>query len=167
MHIAVLAATGATGQQLLTQALERGHDVVALVRDPGRLDVPASPRLRVARADVHDPDSVVTALAGVDAIVSGLGTSRKAPPGTLTAGATALGAAASRRGVPAAAGTGGNAPNVVWLSAYGSGTSAGRAGALTRWLLHVAIGTQELADKAQADELLLAAGASEIGRAHV
>lgn len=35
--IALLGATGNVGSRLLDEALSRGHQVTALVRDPGRL----------------------------------------------------------------------------------------------------------------------------------
>ena len=149
LRIAVLGATGATGRRLLDQALDRGHTVVALARDPARGVLPASPRLEVVAADVRDPASVAAALTGVDAVVSGLGAAKKAPPGTLTAGATAV-----------TAGDGTLPWHVVWLGAFGSGSSAGPAGAPTRLLLRMALGAEELADKARADDLLLAAGAT-------
>ena len=150
LRIAVLGATGATGRRLLDQALDRGHTVVALARDPARIALPPSPRLEVVAADVHDPASVAAALTGVDAVVSGLGAAKKAPPGTLTAGATAVTAQGGDT-VPG---------RVVWLGAFGSGRSTGPAGASTRLLLRLALGVEELADKARAEELLLAAGAT-------
>ena len=38
MKIAVLGATGRTGRLVVTEARRRGHHVVAVVRDPARLD---------------------------------------------------------------------------------------------------------------------------------
>jgi uncharacterized protein YbjT (DUF2867 family) len=66
MRIAVLAASGRTGRQLAGQALERGHDVVALVRDPDRLRLPRSANLDVVAADVRRPGTAPT-LAGLAA----------------------------------------------------------------------------------------------------
>lgn len=144
MRIAVLGSTGGTGHQLLTQALDRGHTVTALVRDPSRLSSPPSASLEVVTGDVHDPAEVASALSDVDVVVSGLGAVQKGRPGTLTAGATAL--------------VGG--PRVVWLTAFGSGSSGAAAGPLTRLLLPLVLGRAELQDKARAEELLLPAGAS-------
>lgn len=75
--ILVLGATGNTGQKFVKLALERGHDVIALVRDPAR--VPAHPNLDVIMGDVMDSAAVTKAAKGVDAVVSCLGI-RKADP---------------------------------------------------------------------------------------
>src|SRR4051812_28940728 len=114
LRIAVLGATGALGGHLVGQALARGHTVVALVRDPGRLPVPASPTLTVVTADVHRPESIVDGLDDADAVVSGLGNAA-GDVGTLTAGARAL--ALAREHDPAL--------RLVWIGALGSGESAG------------------------------------------
>lgn len=37
MKIAVLGATGQTGQQLVNQALQQGHIITAIVRNPAKL----------------------------------------------------------------------------------------------------------------------------------
>lgn len=39
MKIAVLGATGQTGQHLVNQALQQGHSVTAVVRNPGKLTI--------------------------------------------------------------------------------------------------------------------------------
>ena len=39
MRITMLGATGGTGRQLVSQALQRGHQVDAVVRDPARAAV--------------------------------------------------------------------------------------------------------------------------------
>ncbi|GAB2846242.1 NAD(P)-dependent oxidoreductase [Lentzea nigeriaca] len=72
MKLAVFGATGGTGVELLRQALDAGHEVVALARDPGAVPV-RHDRLHVRRGDVHDPDSVVGVVDGTAAVVSALG----------------------------------------------------------------------------------------------
>lgn len=73
MRLTIFGATGGTGTCLVQQALAAGHEVTAVVRDPARLSVPASPRLRVITADVLDPASIVTSVAGVDAVITAIG----------------------------------------------------------------------------------------------
>lgn len=46
MRLAVLGATGLTGGLLVTQALDDGHDVTVLVRDPSRMSA-SHPRLTI------------------------------------------------------------------------------------------------------------------------
>lgn len=74
MRLVVLGATGGIGRHVVTQALEAGHEVVALVRDPS--GVPgSSDRLAVHKTDVMDPDALTTELAEINpgAVVSALG----------------------------------------------------------------------------------------------
>jgi putative NADH-flavin reductase len=73
MRLTIFGATGGTGTCLVRQAVAAGHEVTAVVRDPARLAVPASPRLHAVTADVLDPASIVTSVGGVDAVVSAIG----------------------------------------------------------------------------------------------
>src|SRR3984957_20735535 len=72
MKIAVIGGAGRTGRQVVRQALDRGHEVVAVARSPEKLNV-ADDRLTVAAADVHDADALARAVVGADAIVSTFG----------------------------------------------------------------------------------------------
>ena len=56
-RVLIVGATGGTGRQLVTQALERGYAVTALVRNPSRLQV-EDPQLTVIQGDVLDYASV-------------------------------------------------------------------------------------------------------------
>jgi len=78
-RLLVVGATGGTGRELVAQALERGHEVTAFVRDPAALRI-EHPRLRVACGDVLDYDSVESAVRGQDAVLSALGHRRYFPP---------------------------------------------------------------------------------------
>ena len=73
MKLLVLGATGGTGQEVVSQALEKGHLVTAFVRDPSRLKVPAD-RLRVLTGTVTgDGAPLATAVRGHDVVISALG----------------------------------------------------------------------------------------------
>ncbi len=68
MKIVLLGATGFAGSALLAEALDRGHDVTAVVRDPTKLE--ARPGLTAIRGDVHDSAALASVLAGHDALIS-------------------------------------------------------------------------------------------------
>jgi putative NADH-flavin reductase len=72
MKLTVFGATGGIGQEILRQALASGHQVTAVVRDPARLAVTGA-GLEVFRADLADPGALRSAVAGRDAVLSGLG----------------------------------------------------------------------------------------------
>ncbi|WP_330306682.1 MULTISPECIES: NAD(P)H-binding protein [unclassified Streptomyces] len=72
MKLTVFGATGGIGQEIVRQALESGHQVTAVVRDPARLTVTGA-GLEVFRADLTDPEALRPAVAGRDAVLSGLG----------------------------------------------------------------------------------------------
>lgn len=141
MKITLLAASGRTGRELTQQALERGHQVTAVVRDPAKL--PAASGLTIVRADVYDPTSIAAAVRGAGVVLSTLGVADGEQPGTLEAGATAVVAAAPGR--------------IIWMGAFGTGPSAQAAGGFTRLLLRLAMG-KELPDKIAADRAVLDAG---------
>ncbi|MFF3857698.1 NAD(P)-dependent oxidoreductase [Streptomyces sp. NPDC002209] len=74
MKLTVFGATGGVGREVVRQALDAGHEVTAVVRDPARLGVPAHDRLRVAVVrDLTDEDALLPVLAGRSAVISALG----------------------------------------------------------------------------------------------
>jgi uncharacterized protein YbjT (DUF2867 family) len=72
MKLAVFGATGLTGGFVLSQALEQGHEVTALVRDPSRVSL-SHPRLTVLCGSPTAPDDVDRCLRGADAVIHCLG----------------------------------------------------------------------------------------------
>lgn len=143
MRIAVLGASGRVGRLLVDQALERGHQVVALVRAPDRAAVATSRQVDVRRADVFCPRNF-PGLDDADVVVSAIGIGKGDGPGALVAGAKLL-AAAQRP--------------TVWLGALGSGPSERAGGLIYRAVMRTFVGA-ELAEKAEADQIALDAGAT-------
>jgi putative NADH-flavin reductase len=74
MKLTVLGATGGVGQHIVRQALDDGHQVTAVVRDPARLTA-RHDALTVSVANALDAASLTSAhaLAGADAVLSGMG----------------------------------------------------------------------------------------------
>ena len=68
MKVAIIGATGYVGSALLKEAVARGHDVTALVSDPGK--VPVSGRVLAVQADVLAQDDLAAKLKGHDAVIS-------------------------------------------------------------------------------------------------
>ncbi|XLX41241.1 NAD(P)-dependent oxidoreductase [Ectopseudomonas mendocina] len=68
MKLALIGASGYVGAPLLQEALDRGHQVTALVRHPEKL--PAHANLLAVRADVHDSAALAEQLRGHDAVLS-------------------------------------------------------------------------------------------------
>lgn len=68
MKIAVIGATGFVGSAILQEALQRGHEVTAIVRHPEK--VKPHPKLRPHKADVQKVDEVTRSVAGHDAVIS-------------------------------------------------------------------------------------------------
>jgi putative NADH-flavin reductase len=99
MRIVVFGANGGTGRLLTQQALEAGHDVVAVTRRPGQFPL-VHERLTVAAADVHDLAAVARAVAGSEVVLSTLGVPFTRKPITVySAGIASIRAAMEQHGI--------------------------------------------------------------------
>jgi uncharacterized protein YbjT (DUF2867 family) len=118
LRLLVVGATGGTGRELVAQALERGHEVTALARDPAALRIEHA-RLRAMRGDVLDPASLDLAVHGQDAVLCALGHRHFYPPSRiLSDGTRNLIGAMEAHGVR----------RFVCETSLGIGDSAGRMG---------------------------------------
>jgi hypothetical protein len=89
MKIALFGATGRIGRRLLYEALARGHQVTAIVRDPARLELNHH-RLKIVRGDVLDQDIVAARAGRHDVVMSAVGVGRDAYPHMLVDAARSL-----------------------------------------------------------------------------
>ena len=76
MKLAVIGATGGVGQRVIQLAIQKKHEVVALVRDIDKcleqqqhLEVGRDARLSVEQVDLFDAESIKDELEGVDAVI--------------------------------------------------------------------------------------------------
>jgi putative NADH-flavin reductase len=74
MNILIFGASGATGHNLVTQALKQGHFVTAFVRDPSKLQLKHA-NIRIFKGNVGDYHRVDDAMKNQDAVISALGAS--------------------------------------------------------------------------------------------
>jgi len=72
VKILVLGGTGGTGRHVVTQALEKGHEITILARDRAKAG-PAHERLRIADGDVRKTAQLGEAMRGQDAVISAIG----------------------------------------------------------------------------------------------
>ena len=68
MKVALIGSTGFVGASVLEELLQRGHEVVVLVRHPEKF--PVREHVQIIKADVQHSDEVRRAVAGADAVVS-------------------------------------------------------------------------------------------------
>lgn len=69
MKIALIGATGFVGTHLLEEALQRGHEVTAIVRDPSKIANPAD-KLTVVKGDIKNVAELAAQLKGNDVVIS-------------------------------------------------------------------------------------------------
>ena len=67
MKIALIGATGFVGSAILKEALYRGHEVTAIVRNPDTLT--PHEKLRPMKGDVYNEAEIVRLVAGSDAVI--------------------------------------------------------------------------------------------------
>lgn len=117
MKLAVFGATGLTGGLVVSQALEDGHEVTALVRDPRRVPL-SDPRLTVIGGSPVVPSDVEQCVRGAHAVIHCLGIGGKgdgAPTSLISDSVAVTLAAMGQHGVP----------RIVCMSNVGAGGSGG------------------------------------------
>jgi putative NADH-flavin reductase len=99
MKLFVIGATGRTGQEIVQQALARGHQVTAFVRSPEKISSKHE-QLTVVKGDAMDENQLFNAMQNHDAVLSTLGPRKVFKPSSmLHDSAVATTRAMSRAGV--------------------------------------------------------------------
>lgn len=118
LRVLIIGATGGTGRQLVQQALDLGHQVTALVRNPAKLQIEHT-NLKVVQGNVLDYGSVEEAMQGQNAVISALGHKRFFYPNKIQSD--------GMRNVLQAMKSC-NVPRIICETALGIGNSVGRLG---------------------------------------
>jgi putative NADH-flavin reductase len=82
MKLFVVGATGRTGQEIVQQALERGHHVTAFVRSLEAVNLKHE-RLSVLKGNATDENQLFGAMQSHDAVLSALGPRKAFKPSSL------------------------------------------------------------------------------------
>ncbi len=150
MKLGVLGASGRTGTEVVRQALDDGHQVTVLVRDPTKLGE-FKDRVQVIQGDAMDAAAVGRLVAGQDAIVNALGQVKGGPPNLMAVNARHLVAAMQAHGVQ----------RVALLSGAGIRVAQDHpslSGRAIAWVLKRMIAAQIADGRAQMDVLQVASG---------
>lgn len=145
MRLLVFGATGGTGQQLVRQALERGHDVTAFVRNPDKLTI-RHERLRVVPGDIAKAETIRSAIPGHDAILSALGTRTLGHSTLLSDAAKVIVESMESSGVR----------RLLWESSLGVGETRGQLGPLYNLILIPLFLREIFADKERQESIIRA-----------
>ena len=140
MNLTVLGAAGATGVQLVEQAIAAGHQVAALARSAENLTL-TNPNLHVVQGDATDRAVVSQAMKGADAVVSVLGAR-----GPVIAEATRAVVAAAEQAGP---------DRIVMLSSFA--VARDRLKPVSKLVTRMAMGSQ-IKDKTAGEEVLRTSG---------
>jgi uncharacterized protein len=73
VNIVIIGATGNSGRALTRAAINNGHEVTAIVRDPDKIDNFTKERVNVRTVDLFDHEKLVAALRGHDVIINAAG----------------------------------------------------------------------------------------------
>jgi nucleoside-diphosphate-sugar epimerase len=98
MNVTLTGSTGFIGSHILTELLEHGHEVTALVRDDAEADSVAATRATPAVVDLYDRSAVTSKFSGADGAI------HTASPGDATS--ANLDSAVADAAIDAFAGTG-------------------------------------------------------------
>ncbi len=98
MKVAVFGGSGSIGRSIVKEALDRGHEVTVVARNPSRLDL-RHEHLSLTTADVTRSDEVAGAVDAHDAVVSAVGVTEKGKESFLIDAARGLIEGARRSGV--------------------------------------------------------------------
>jgi putative NADH-flavin reductase len=72
VRLTILGASGRIGRHVLEQAVEAGHEVTVLVRDPARLGE-LGDRVRAVTGTISQREAVDEAVSGAEAVISAIG----------------------------------------------------------------------------------------------
>jgi uncharacterized protein YbjT (DUF2867 family) len=148
LKIVVLGAAGRTGRLVVAQALTRGDQVVAYVRNPQ--GIAAIPCLEIAVGQLDDMLALKAAINSADAVLVCLGTQGKRMKKDVDLMQKSLPPIITAMKEP-------NVPRLVLLSAYGVGDSARTAGLMARVIYRTLVAAI-YRDKERSEALLPGSG---------
>ncbi|MGP8124687.1 MAG: NAD(P)-dependent oxidoreductase [Nitrososphaerales archaeon] len=144
MRVLVFGASGKTGRLVVKESLEGGHQVLAFVRNPSKLDL-SHAQPTVTSGDVTSAAGVDLAVQCSDAVVSVLGQAPNSPRNVCSVEVANIVESTSKHGIR----------RLICLSDYGNGETRTR-GLYARFLWLVI--REHLEDKEKMEETVRSSG---------
>lgn len=141
MKILVLGAGGGVGRSIVKQAVARGHQVTAFVRDSGYI---APDGVAVVRGHVLDQQALSKAASGQDAVVYAIGVKSTGPTTLFSQSTRLLLSAMEEQGVK----------RLVCITGVGAGETKGHGGFIYDRLIFPLFTKNRYADKERQEELI-------------
>jgi uncharacterized protein len=69
MKVALYGASGKSGSRILKELVSRGHQVIAIARDPSRVPQPGM-QVVIKQDDLSEPKKIAAAINGAEAVIS-------------------------------------------------------------------------------------------------
>jgi putative NADH-flavin reductase len=145
MRLAIFGGSGRVGRVLVKKALEEGHDVTVLIREPDRFEVKHH-RLSVLKGNVLNAVDTSEAVNGQDAVVCVLGDGRKGK--IRTAGTRVIIDAMKKNGVK----------RLICQSSLGVGDSVDTLNFFWKYVMFGAFLRAAFADHVNQEELVAGSG---------
>ncbi|KAH8693661.1 putative flavin reductase [Talaromyces proteolyticus] len=151
MRILVIGGNGQTGRFVVDEALQRGHKITALIRNPSTLA--AKEGLRIVKGTPLEPSDIESAFNAVQgdpptAVIVTLGSSKEKGARIMTDTHENLIAAMKRHGVS----------KIATLSSFGVGSSLPNITVIMRWAISNTGLANSFADHNHVDEILKRSG---------
>jgi putative NADH-flavin reductase len=148
MKLVVFGANGGTGQEIIGQALEQGHEVTAFVRDPAKLAIKDN-KLHIIKGDVlNNQSAIASAVAERDAIICALGVGNSLKSAGLIAGSLAAIVPAAEKH---------DLRRLILISAFGVGDSSRNAPLVPRLMYRLLL-SDIYRDKKAGEDIVKASG---------
>lgn len=97
MKLSIIGATGRTGKPLTRQALDNGHEVIALVRTPSKMDI-QNENLTCVEGDALSRQDIEKAVQNADVVLNVLGHTKNSPDDLMQRSAENIIAAMQKHG---------------------------------------------------------------------
>ena len=146
MKIAIIGATRGIGKELLLQSLTAGHEVTALVRNTGAIQISNS-NLRVVKGDILDIDTVTEAIKGQDGICVCVGIRPTRKPVTIFSEGIKVVIEAMHQG-------GNRQQKLIVITGIGAGDSRGHGGFLYDRIINPLLLAKAYQDKDREETLI-------------